>query len=92
MDEVTGHDNKYNCHKFLPGQPKGILHRAFSVMLFDADGRMLLQQRAASKITFPSVWTNTCCSHPLHGMIPSEVDSPDAISSGSPMGVKHAAV
>ncbi|CAK0844067.1 unnamed protein product [Prorocentrum cordatum] len=92
MDEVVGHDNKYNCHKFLPGQPKGILHRAFSVMLFDADGKILLQQRAASKITFPNVWTNTCCSHPLHGMSPPEVDSPEAVSSGNPMGVKHAAV
>uniref|UniRef100_A0A7S2M2J8 isopentenyl-diphosphate Delta-isomerase n=1 Tax=Zooxanthella nutricula TaxID=1333877 RepID=A0A7S2M2J8_9DINO len=92
MDEVIGHDNKYNCHKFLPGQPRGILHRAFSVMLFDADGRLLLQQRAASKITFPNVWTNTCCSHPLHGMRPREVDTPEEIASGSPRGVKHAAV
>ncbi len=42
-----------------------ILHRAFSVFLFDEQGRMLLQRRAASKITFPLYWTNTCCSHPL---------------------------
>jgi len=92
MDEVVGHDNKYNCHKFLPGQPKGIVHRAFSVMLFDAEGRILLQQRAASKITFPNVWTNTCCSHPLHGMQPPEVDTPEAVAGGDPEGVKHAAV
>ena len=72
-DEVLGPDNKYNVHKFLSGQPKGILHRAFSVMLFDADGRLLLQQRAASKITFPKVWTNTCCSHPLFGQLVNEV-------------------
>mmetsp|Transcript_64756 Transcript_64756/g.162962 ORF Transcript_64756/g.162962 Transcript_64756/m.162962 type:complete len:803 (-) Transcript_64756:268-2676(-) len=92
MDEVVGHDNKYNCHKFVPGQPRGILHRAFSVMLFDAEGRLLLQQRASSKITFPEVWTNTCCSHPLYGMQPREVDSPEEIAKGNPMGVKHAAV
>jgi len=92
MDEVVGHDNKYNCHKFLPGQPTGILHRAFSVMLFDSQNRLLLQQRAASKITFPGVWTNTCCSHPLFGMKPNEVDSPAAVASGNPVGVKHAAV
>jgi isopentenyl-diphosphate delta-isomerase len=42
-----------------------ILHRAFSVFLFDEQGRLLLQRRAASKITFPLYWTNTCCSHPL---------------------------
>mmetsp|Transcript_3550 Transcript_3550/g.8336 ORF Transcript_3550/g.8336 Transcript_3550/m.8336 type:complete len:798 (+) Transcript_3550:65-2458(+) len=92
LDEVIGHDNKYNCHKFLPGQPKGILHRAFSVMLFDCDGQLLLQQRASSKITFPNVWTNTCCSHPLHGMVPPEVDEPAAVKAGNPMGAKHAAV
>mmetsp|Transcript_56695 Transcript_56695/g.165899 ORF Transcript_56695/g.165899 Transcript_56695/m.165899 type:complete len:793 (-) Transcript_56695:375-2753(-) len=91
-DEVVGHDNKYNCHKFIPGQPRGILHRAFSVMLFDADGKLLLQQRAASKVTFPQVWTNTCCSHPLHGMQPPELDSLEAMSSGDPVGVKRAAV
>lgn len=92
MDEVVGHDNKYNCHKFIPGQPRGIPHRAFSVMLFDAEGRLLLQQRAASKITFPRVWTNTCCSHPLHGMQPPELDAPEATASGNPLGVKRAAV
>ncbi|WP_245717525.1 isopentenyl-diphosphate Delta-isomerase [Nocardia jejuensis] len=43
-----------------PGQ----LHRAFSVLLFDADGRVLLQQRAAVKTRFPLLWTNTCCGHP----------------------------
>lgn len=45
---------------------KGLLHRAFSVFLFNpSDGRLLLQKRADEKITFPSMWTNTCCSHPL---------------------------
>ena len=44
---------------------KGLLHRAFSVFLFDSQDRLLLQQRATEKITFPDMWTNTCCSHPL---------------------------
>jgi isopentenyl-diphosphate delta-isomerase len=44
----------------------GLLHRAFSVFLFDTQGRLLLQQRADEKITFPGYWTNTCCSHPLN--------------------------
>lgn len=44
---------------------RGLLHRAFSVFLFDSKNRLLLQQRASEKITFPDMWTNTCCSHPL---------------------------
>lgn len=44
---------------------RGLLHRAFSVFLFDSQKRLLLQQRATEKITFPDLWTNTCCSHPL---------------------------
>jgi isopentenyl-diphosphate delta-isomerase len=54
-DAVVGSANKYDCHRFVPGTPQGRLHRAFSVFLFDEGGRLLLQQRAASKITFPSV-------------------------------------
>lgn len=50
---------------------KGLLHRAFSVFLFDESGRLLLQQRADEKITFANMWTNTCCSHPL--AVPQEL-------------------
>jgi len=46
-----------------PGQ----LHRAFSVLLFDDQRRMLLQQRAADKTRFPSRWANACCGHPAPG-------------------------
>lgn len=52
-DKVIGNANKYDCHKFTKAQPKGLLHRAFSVFLFNEEGKLLLQQRAASKITFP---------------------------------------
>jgi len=45
----------------------GRLHRAFSVFLRDASGRVLLQQRAAVKTRFPLLWANTCCGHPLPG-------------------------
>jgi geranylgeranyl diphosphate synthase, type I len=44
---------------------QGSLHRAFSVLVFDSSGRMLLQKRSKDKITFPGVWANACCSHPL---------------------------
>jgi isopentenyl-diphosphate delta-isomerase len=45
----------------------GLLHRAFSVLLFDPAGRILLQQRAAVKTRFPLRWSNTCCGHPGPG-------------------------
>ncbi|XVF06985.1 hypothetical protein REPUB_Repub06bG0098600 [Reevesia pubescens] len=65
-DNVVGHESKYNCHlweKILTGN---MLHRAFSVFLFNSKFELLLQQRSATKVTFPLVWTNTCCSHPLY--------------------------
>ena len=65
---------------------KGLLHRAFSVFLFDDQNRLLLQQRASEKITFPDMWTNTCCSHPLG--IPTETGSNLADSIA---GAKNAA-
>lgn len=43
------------------------LHSAFSVFLFDGKGRMLVQQRAFSKQTWPGIWSNACCGHPLPG-------------------------
>jgi isopentenyl-diphosphate delta-isomerase len=45
----------------------GTLHRAFSVVLLDAAGRTLLQQRAAAKTRFPLRWANACCGHPFPG-------------------------
>lgn len=55
------------CEKLAAHQGGGALHRAFSVFLFDAGGRMLLQQRAAGKYHFGGLWTNACCSHPRPG-------------------------
>ena len=64
----------------------GLLHRAFSVFLFDSKNRLLLQQRASEKITFPDMWTNTCCSHPLG--VPEETG---AELKTAILGVKRAA-
>jgi len=92
-DNVIGSASKKEAHVFSSTQPHGVLHRAFSAFLFDeSTGSLLLQKRASTKITFPNVWTNTCCSHPLHGMEPCEVDTPDDAKSGMVPGAKNAAV
>lgn len=69
-DTPVGAGTKKLCH-IMDNINDGLLHRAFSVFLFNEDGKLLLQQRADEKITFPSMWTNTCCSHPL--CVPSEL-------------------
>lgn len=56
-------ESKRNCH-FGPAK----LHRAFSLFIF-YDGKLLLQKRSRHKVTFPLMWTNTCCSHPLYNEI-----------------------
>jgi isopentenyldiphosphate isomerase len=85
-DRIIGHNSKYNTHRFDEKNPTGILHRAFSVFLFNQEGKLLLQKRASDKITFPSVWTNTCCSHPLYGYSPSEVDDEQSVNNGELLG------
>lgn len=62
---LSRHDNLIQGH-LMENINKGLLHRAFSAFVFrPSDGKLLLQQRASEKITFPDMWTNTCCSHPL---------------------------
>ncbi|KAI9280668.1 isopentenyl-diphosphate delta-isomerase [Sporodiniella umbellata] len=73
-DKRIGADSKKTCH-LMTNIETGLLHRAFSVFLFDSQNRLLLQQRATEKITFPDMWTNTCCSHPLN--TPSELIEED---------------
>ena len=60
-DQVVGHMEKMEAHR------KGVLHRAFSVFVFNSQGEMLLQRRAAGKYHSAGLWTNACCSHPVPG-------------------------
>ena len=62
FDEEIGTANKLEAHA-----GSGLLHRAFSIVLFGPDGRMLLQQRATAKYHFGGLWTNACCGHPRPG-------------------------
>ncbi len=57
-DTAIGSMEKMEAHK------KGLLHRAFSVFIFNGDGKLLLQQRALTKYHSAGLWTNSCCSHP----------------------------
>src|SRR5205085_1876666 len=61
LDQETGVMEKLEAHK------KGVLHRAFSIFIFNGRSEMLIQQRATTKYHSPGKWTNACCSHPLPG-------------------------
>jgi len=61
-DRALGPATRAACHA-----GEGLLHRAFSVYLFDADLRLLLQQRQDGKTLWPGFWSNSCCSHPRWG-------------------------
>lgn len=66
MLELVGEDGSTigTAEKLSAHRSPGRLHRAFSVFLFDARGRLLLQRRALVKYHSPGVWSNTCCGHP----------------------------
>lgn len=60
-DQTLGTAGKLEAHRL------GQLHRAFSILVFDADGKLLLQRRADAKYHFAGRWSNTCCGHPRPG-------------------------
>ena len=61
-DREIGFLNKGACH-----DGDGVLHRAFSLFLFNSAGELLLQQRSNEKRLWPLFWSNSCCSHPRKG-------------------------
>lgn len=64
---VDEHDNETGTMEKMEAHQKGLLHRAFSIVIFNSKGEMLLQQRAAEKYHSGGLWTNACCSHPQPG-------------------------
>ncbi|MCE3295801.1 MAG: isopentenyl-diphosphate Delta-isomerase [Crocinitomicaceae bacterium] len=61
QDKEVGFLPKLEVHQ------KGLLHRAFSILIFNSRGEFLIHQRAHGKYHSPGLWTNTCCSHPNKG-------------------------
>lgn len=61
QDQAIGTCEKLEAHQ------QGLLHRAFSIFIFNSRGRLLLQQRAVGKYHSGGLWANTCCSHPRPG-------------------------
>ena len=64
---VDENDTQVGLMPKLEAHQKGLLHRAFSVFIFNSNHQLLLQKRAVSKYHSGGLWTNTCCSHPREG-------------------------
>jgi len=58
QDNVVGAMDKLDAHR------QGVLHRAFSIVIFNSKGELLLQKRSVNKYHSGGLWTNSCCSHP----------------------------
>lgn len=64
---VDEQDNEIGYMPKLEVHQKALLHRAFSILVFNADGQLLIHKRAEDKYHSSALWTNTCCSHPRKG-------------------------
>jgi len=64
---VDNNDAEVGTMDKLEAHQKGLLHRAFSILILNDTGKILLQQRAANKYHSANLWTNSCCSHPRPG-------------------------
>ncbi|TVZ59044.1 isopentenyl-diphosphate delta-isomerase [Flavobacteriaceae bacterium MAR_2010_105] len=64
---VNENDEKIGLMPKMEAHEKALLHRAFSVFVFNDNNELMLQQRAAHKYHSPGLWTNTCCSHQRDG-------------------------
>ncbi|MAI23666.1 MAG: isopentenyl-diphosphate delta-isomerase [Crocinitomicaceae bacterium] len=64
---VDPNDKEIGMMEKMEAHEKGLLHRAFSLFIFNSKGEWLLQQRAWGKYHSPGLWTNACCSHPRQG-------------------------
>ena len=79
-DEPIGHETKSKCH-----HGRGILHRAFSILIFNSQNQLLLQQRSSQKRLWGGYWANSCCSHPRQG---ESMDEATARRLGQELGLR----
>ncbi|XP_007525976.2 isopentenyl-diphosphate delta-isomerase 2-like [Erinaceus europaeus] len=82
-DQVIGADTKRNCH-LRENIDRGLLHRGFSVVLFNMKDQLLVQQRSDAKYTFPGHFTDSCSSHPTN--------TPEELEEKEFLGVRRAAL
>ncbi|HLD55324.1 MAG TPA: isopentenyl-diphosphate Delta-isomerase [Candidatus Nanoarchaeia archaeon] len=61
-DNILGYEIKEKCH-----EGPGLLHRAFSIFIFNDKDELFIQKRSKAKLLWPRYWSNTCCSHPRIG-------------------------
>ena len=61
---VDEFDNPVGLMEKMEAHKKGVLHRAFSLLIYNSKGELMIQKRAQHKYHSPNLWTNTCCSHP----------------------------
>ena len=61
-NKIIDYQDKLSCHRGA-----GILHRAFSIFVFNSAGEVLIQKRSEQKLLWPLFWSNSCCSHPRKG-------------------------
>jgi isopentenyl-diphosphate delta-isomerase len=64
---VDVNDNEIGVMEKMEAHEKGLLHRAFSIFIFNSKGEILLQKRSNKKYHSGGLWSNTCCSHPRPG-------------------------
>ncbi|XP_048223959.1 isopentenyl-diphosphate delta-isomerase 2-like [Perognathus longimembris pacificus] len=82
-DRVLGCETKRNCH-LKENMERGLRHRSFSVVLFNMEDQLLIQQRSDAKYMFPGYFSDSCSGHPLYN--PEELEEKEAI------GIKRAAL
>lgn len=89
-DNIIGTLTKYESHRLDPATSKAPLHRAFSAFLVKPDTHeLLLQRRSDHKLTFPLLWANSCCSHPIAGLQEDTADIITGVAKAARRKLQH---
>ena len=91
-DQIIYKLSKYESHRINQITGLAPLHRAFSVFLLKRyvdEFELLMQQRSAEKLTFPLLWANSCCSHPIDGLGEDDDDVIEGIVKAARRKLNH---